>query len=320
MLISTIANLYGESVERSPKDFTAAIIDKHERANQIDDPKIIFTGGSNIAFGLDSESIQNEFMVPVVNLGIDGSLGVAFMLEEVKHIMDSGDVVFISFGYLHALNGVLATKMLTSDYYPVAKNFYTITPRERIKHYLIKTRQRFIRLSHDTYIWLSGQQNPLNSIKPSIYSRSGFNQYGDFVAHLEQERKKSLDHKETFTYQYWSGIELINEFAAYAEQQDVQVYYFFGNLARSEYQKNKKVIDRLVADIHRNIDTIILGTVTDFVFDDKHFYDTVYHLHKEGRILLTEKFVTLIQTHSNLVEYIQNIHQQHYQECCEQFD
>src|SRR4051812_8219671 len=65
-------------------DFMAAIIDKHKRINQINSPKIIFAGGSNLTFGLNSEEVEKEFSVPVVNLGLHAGLGLTFILNELK--------------------------------------------------------------------------------------------------------------------------------------------------------------------------------------------------------------------------------------------
>ena len=62
---------------KDPSNYMSAIIDKHERINKIKTPKIILAGGSNVAFGINSEEIEEAFSVPVVNMGLDAGLGLA---------------------------------------------------------------------------------------------------------------------------------------------------------------------------------------------------------------------------------------------------
>ncbi|HPG73671.1 MAG TPA: hypothetical protein PLM49_05215, partial [Bacteroidales bacterium] len=63
----------------------AAIIDKHKRIDSIKSPKIIFAGGSNLPFGIDSKMIQDSLHTPVVNLGLHAGLGLDFMLNELQN-------------------------------------------------------------------------------------------------------------------------------------------------------------------------------------------------------------------------------------------
>ena len=67
-------------------DFMAAIIDKHEIANGIKQPKLIFAGGSNLAFGIDSELIEKKIGKKVVNLSLHAGLGLEFILNELKDV------------------------------------------------------------------------------------------------------------------------------------------------------------------------------------------------------------------------------------------
>lgn len=70
---------------------------KHRRLEQLDSPKIVVVGGSNLAFGLDSAMIEQATGRGVVNMGMDGFLGVRFMLAEVEPFIASGDLVVVAF-------------------------------------------------------------------------------------------------------------------------------------------------------------------------------------------------------------------------------
>ena len=76
-------------------NYQAAIVDKIQRLESIDEPKIILVGNSNLAFGINSEIIQEKTGMPVVNLGLHASLGNKFHENIVKNHIGEGDVVVL---------------------------------------------------------------------------------------------------------------------------------------------------------------------------------------------------------------------------------
>ena len=78
------------------KRYAAATIDKHNRLAQQPSPRIVFVGGSNLAFGLDSAAIERSLGYNTVNMGLDLSLGLDFMLREIEPLLERGDVVVVS--------------------------------------------------------------------------------------------------------------------------------------------------------------------------------------------------------------------------------
>src|SRR6266436_7071833 len=64
--------------------YLAASIDKHHLLVQQPSPRIVFVGGSNLAFGLDSSEIERSLSYHPINMGLHIGLGLAFMLAEVK--------------------------------------------------------------------------------------------------------------------------------------------------------------------------------------------------------------------------------------------
>ena len=57
--------------------------------------KIVFVGGSNLSHGLDSGRIFDEFNRPVVNMGVHGGLGLAYMINEVKPYIRKNDIIVV---------------------------------------------------------------------------------------------------------------------------------------------------------------------------------------------------------------------------------
>ena len=44
-------------------------------------PRIVFIGGSNLAFGLDSHMIEDSLHCHVVNMGLHGGIGIRYPVE-----------------------------------------------------------------------------------------------------------------------------------------------------------------------------------------------------------------------------------------------
>ncbi len=105
--------------------YFGALRDKHHRLNALPSPKIVFIGGSNLAFGLDSTLIEQSFHRPVVNMGLCASFGLRFMLEEIKDHINSGDTIVIVPEYGILQNGVdgSADMIHAIEAYPTSASF-----------------------------------------------------------------------------------------------------------------------------------------------------------------------------------------------------
>lgn len=68
-------------------------------------PRVIFIGGSNLAFGLDSHMIQDSLHCHVVNMGLHGGTGIRYPVEDcLKHIRPH-DIVVLQFEYGNFFSG-----------------------------------------------------------------------------------------------------------------------------------------------------------------------------------------------------------------------
>lgn len=68
-------------------------------------PRVIFIGGSNLAFGLDSHMIQDSLHCHVVNMGLHGGIGIRYPAEDcLKHIRPH-DIVVLQFEYGNFFSG-----------------------------------------------------------------------------------------------------------------------------------------------------------------------------------------------------------------------
>ncbi|MGK0187479.1 MAG: hypothetical protein ACI9R3_003267, partial [Verrucomicrobiales bacterium] len=70
-------------------------IDKHNRLSKVSSPKLVLVGGSNLQYGIDSSLLEERIGLPVVNMGIQASIGLRFMLAEVEESARPGDLFVV---------------------------------------------------------------------------------------------------------------------------------------------------------------------------------------------------------------------------------
>ena len=75
--------------------FLGELEEKHKRLTSLKEEKIVLIGGSNLAFGLDSEKLQEYVGMPVVNYGLYATIGTKAMLDMSRSHIKEGDVVVI---------------------------------------------------------------------------------------------------------------------------------------------------------------------------------------------------------------------------------
>lgn len=266
--------------------FTGAI-EKHQRLEHLQSPKVIFVGGSNLAFGLDSDLVQRELGQPVVNMGLHAALGLRYMLEEIRPHTNPGDVVVIVPEYRQFygfLNGQTELLRLLAIY---PQGIRHISSSEQVVS-LIRFAPEF--LQTELKIKLREAQGGAD-----IFYRGGvFNQYGDVISHLNEESRlkvnkqpeplklKPIDHVTT---------QVLNQFYADMQSQGVQVFFIFPCFAELAYKNDKDNINLLYRHLEKNLDIPILSSPEEYIFPEVYFFDTVSHLNATGRRIRTEKMI-----------------------------
>lgn len=282
-------------------NFMSGIQIKHQRANSIKTPKVLFVGGSSNAYGIDSKKMEDHISVPVVNLGHHAGLGVPFILDQAKKLMREGDIVFLCLEYLMG-SGDYRLIEETCSVFPEVADLGKYDVRKEIQAHLSETR---IGLAH----WVKGDADysslkdraTLEDVISSEYDGvSNFNKYGDFIGHLDQQGYYKFPFAETkVQYRYWSEIELMNRFKAEAEEVGVDVYFSYPPIARTMYDKNAGLLEKIGKDLQNNLEIEIINTKEQLVFDESYFYDTEYHLTYEGRDVRMNMFFETIAKNKN---------------------
>jgi len=274
-----------------PKGFMGGLLDKHCRLQSIKSPRLILGGGSNLAFGVNSERLEKVFGMPVVNLGLHGGLGLEFMLGELRHSIRKGDIVLLSIEHQLDMEGQPDLKRYVGELFPESKLYCNPSFPEKISLLLGETKEGMEK------IFLGGlnRTDSTETENNPIYTRSAFNNYGDVVAHIGQRSFYNAGLVKPFRYEPWKGIEAINAFYDFARESGVDVYYLFPCYPYSNFESNAGALHKITDAVKEGVHVPILNSESDFVYADSLFYDTKYHLTGEGRELRTERLIEILQ-------------------------
>ncbi len=285
LLVGSVVWYFSASFNREydiRTDYLATIIDKQARLKSLDGNRLILVGGSNLAFGINSELIEKKLPVKVANLGLHAGLGLTFMINEVSSLMKKGDVVVLSIAYpllLDSSEPDIDLIQFAQQLKPRTKDYYHFTPKEMLVAHLEKFRKYF---TPDIYN------------VDSVFNRTLFNKYGDNEGHLNKKPLTHLiDRKPINHINTEKAVKLLTTFAENCKKIDVQLLISYPPYPKTEFVgKNKERITALDIRLRNQLPNItFLDRPETYVFDDSLFYDTIYHLHAKGREIRTEMFI-----------------------------
>jgi hypothetical protein len=274
------------------QDYLSASIDKQNLLEREASPRIVFVGGSNLAFGLDSAEIRRRLGYHPVNMGLHGGLGLDFMLNEAKSSLRSGDVVVLSTEY----------ELFGGEYAGTGDVLYTAL-EQRKSNIKFLSWNNVRPLLDDGYIvaseivqydisCMAGVTDPNDVNNPdNVYRRRGFNEYGDVVAHLLLPSKiteKRAGSLKTGAPQ-WSKVANIsraiadlNRFNDLCLRLGVKTLYSYPIVSQPYFEENKEYIDEIATALNEQLRIPIIDSPEQMRLPLDNFFDTDYHLNRVG--------------------------------------
>jgi len=264
--------------------YDLAIIDKHRILASTKSPKIVLAGGSNLAFGIDSAKIQNELHIPVVNMGFRVDIGMGRILDDILPYLNSGDILLVVPEYEHFTStwdgsgavyelifNTWQYRLLSSSYYGIANGFFD---------YLF------------THLWVVIQMNIITT--SNMYLRNGFNEYGDYVKHLEEENQSfvSDDDLGSISQAYLNHFfQLVNEFS----MRGITLLLSYPCYDNQSYRNSAQLIQKLDAEFKGKENLLVISSPASYSFPKNYFFNTAYHLNREGRSVRTGQLIQDLQ-------------------------
>lgn len=294
-----------QAVTYSENNYLASLIDKNILLENTNSPRIILVGASNVAFGFDSKKIEKEFSMPVINTGIHGNLGLAFILNDVRSNMRKGDIIILAIEYFlgefdyNTLNYAVNLFPKGRNYIDYNLDFY----RQKVNYtfnelqlYRKKMQNKIFGSKLKLKELKVNAENDMDLFDTAIYARNKFNSNGDMIGHLDKlslteiRGRKKLEEED---YDYY--INLLNDFYEFAREKGAEVYFTFPCYPLSELEKYRKVIFDYEKNLKENLKIPILNNPYDLGYPDSLFFDTVYHLNAEGRQKRTDYTIDLLK-------------------------
>lgn len=271
---------------------------KTKIAESIKTPKIVVVAGSNALFGISCKIIREETKFPCVNAATYAGLGIDYILDRGRSLLQPGDTVILPLEYEFytddgKLNGALIDYVLARDL-------------EYLKSLNLLDQIRFITGVSMTRVQ-DGILARLGTPKQwqSHYKSKNLNQYGDDTGNRASDMTKKefkaleeLQPKELQGYIKSSyGMKAINNFVYWSQKNNIKVIATWPNTFWFEaYQEQKaKEFFQSINDFYQTIKVPLLGTYRDFMYDKSMFYDTSYHMNDKGVRYRTKQLIDLLK-------------------------
>jgi hypothetical protein len=289
--------------------YSLAFLDKHQRLADTTAPRLVLVGGSNLAYGIDSEMLQNGLGITVVNTGLHAGFGLGRMLDDVAPLLQNGDTLVIAAEYSHFIstwNGESAAwelvfdarryRLLVSDTFiePEYQRFVDswdagAAPVSDTSSPFVGARLYDLPSDFPTYAAnkLLALIRPTNSL---TQTRDGFNEYGDYVKHLGAE---AIPFTPAIPLGPLNPLYLARffQFVASFEARGIRVVITYPSYEEVSFYKDVDGIRELDAVLRARESLTIISTPDDYRFPTNFFYDTRYHLNANGRAIRTKRLL-----------------------------
>jgi hypothetical protein len=254
--------------------------DKLNLLRRVPGQRVILIGGSNLAFGIDSRQIAEALHRPVVNNGLDMRLGLRYTLARSRPLLHARDIVVLVPEYEEFVgDGFADTEALLR----LCLNTHTWGDCSFVGAHALLSANRAI------YRWPSE-----NRLPTWPYRRSAFNRDGDVIGHLSLSHR-SVDQQRLDPHLNRAVIEYAGRFLSDCRSAGMTTVFVYPVIMRSAYVHNEQTIAKIDAGVRSFIPQPVAGVPQDWVYDDRYFFDSVYHLDAAGRQLRTRQLIATLQ-------------------------
>jgi hypothetical protein len=269
---------------------------KESIAKNIVGNKIVILGGSASHFGIRTKDIQKELKIPVVNMAVCVALDTDYILFRVKQSLKPGDIIILPFEYeLYSYNEVPSTIKL--EYlFTYDRNYLFHTSPLTVMRYLLSVNRDQIITAMRERKDKNNRKHPVE--RGGVYTSLGLNENGDATSNDGKEDFVSLPLAMPIGEpKPRPGLTMVKEFSEWCKRNNVTLYVSYPNTVyNAEYEKPyyKYYFETLNNYFVRN-NIPVLGNPYMFFYDKDLFYNSFYHLNKQGMTKRTAQLIQLIK-------------------------
>lgn len=277
------------------QSYQASFLDKVGRLKSVEGPRIVLIGNSNLAFGIESEEIEEALGMPVVNMGLHGSLGNAFLERMALFDIREGDIYIIChtnyWDGANISNYELAWITIENHF-----ELWTVLRQEDIKPMV---------MAYPAYLkkcisyWLG---NTGNVDSGNVYSRSAFNKYGDIEwkdEGLEYEFKEGDVEAPAIADNEAERLNYLND---YLTQQGATLLIAGYPIADTADRPANEVYIAFQEELSEKLRAPVISDYTDYIYPTNYFYDSVFHLNNVGKKVRTRQLIQDLRNYFRTIE------------------
>ena len=278
---------------RFDETFLGEFENKVDRLYETEGEKIVFIGGSSLAFGLDAKLLSEVLGKPVINFGLYATLGTKVMMDYARDAISEGDII------------IIAPEMN-------AQTWSLYFNAEAMWQALDGNFHDFRHLSSDDYSAMLGAfwkfsaskakyfTQDINIESLGIYRASSFDDHG-FIG--KQNRDKDYNtmaggvdpsiiidfNTDIISPEF---IDYVNEFTEYAKSKGAKVYLGSCPINEAALAPDLELedLENYVSYLNEVFDCDYLGDPNNAIYTPGYFFDSNFHLNSAGAILHTAQF------------------------------
>ena len=261
----------------TPREKTSLLfakIDKDGLLKNTPSPRIIFIGGSNLSFGLNSQIIKDSLGYNPVNTAVHASIGLFYMLDNTLPFIKHGDVVIIVPEYSQYYNRSAyggEELLRTALDVPGKGGITTLTSNQVYNTFPYILKYFFSKIKTSEY----------SGFDPDpIYSRNSFDKYGDAVGHWGMPASKVTPEVLKGSINYAIFYKLKN-YQEILKKIGVPMYISFPGYQATSFKSSLSYINKADQLLIKN-GFNILGTPKRYEIPDTLMFNTPYHLTKKA--------------------------------------
>lgn len=266
--------------------YLASLQDKMQRLQSIDEPKIVLIGNSNLAFGIDSKMIEEEFGMPVVNMGYYGGLGNAIHESMVKLGVSDGDIVILCHTDYYDYDTILDTKYAWealethTEYLPLIRKQDILPLLKAYPGYVV------------TAAAMKLKGSPGNvSEEGTSFTRSAFNEYGDICLRFDGVSYTFTEESVTLPRVNEICTDRINSINKYVQEQGATMIVAAYPIPDGEYTPPVEEYNAFEKELRNALDCEVISDFSDYFIPYEYFYDGAHHLTEEGAEIRTAQLI-----------------------------
>jgi len=275
LLIILIAGILLPTTPRTSANFLFAQAKKDSLLKETPSPRIIFVGGSNLSFGLNSQLIYDSLHINPINTAIHGNLGLVYMMEHTLPFIKQDDIVILSPEY-HQFYGNMA-----DGSEELLRTLVEVSPKE-IKNI---DGQQFINIMSELPKYAFSKFKPSEYFtRPDltgIYSVNSFNKYGDAYIHWGQQSQTVNPDQPIKQSLNKEVIKNLKRFEEHLKAKKALLYITFPCYGATSYANNEMQIAKLYDEI-KSEGFNVISSPQEYKMPDSLIFNTNYHLTKQG--------------------------------------